>query len=187
MKAKWNCETPSGFLYFRRILCLMYSSGLNFQSWKAESGTRYLFHIYSFSPVGWARFHVLHGAWRCFLLSFPLNSVINPASLDHLLSLPFTRTTRSLWRIHVQKSYVSPVTCRLAKILFFSSIPTEEELWSSDESTGQHNVYQRNDTGKYAACGRGQCRSAGVKSYLKSLSVPATQCNADFSITWEYN
>lgn len=148
IKTKWNCETLSGFLYFRRILCLIYSSGRNFLELKGRIRNAASWLYLQFLPCGLGMVScalrglaLLYGAWRCFLLFFPLNSVISPASLGHLLSLPCTCTARSLWRIHAQKSYVSPVMCRLAKILFFFSIPTEEELRSSNESPGQHHFY----------------------------------------------
>lgn len=119
IRAKWNEETASGFCILGGFCAHRIHWAVIFWSWKAESGTQRLFCVYRFSPVGWAWVPVLYGAWRCFLLSFPLSSAISPASAGHLLSLPLSCTTWSLWGIHVPKSCVSPATCRMAKILFF--------------------------------------------------------------------
>lgn len=83
----------------------------------------------------------------CFLRFFPLHSVnrscvLRPPPSSALYLHNAAENSRS------EIVCVSLVTCRLAKTLFFFPVPTEEELRPSDEGAGQHNVDQRNDTGR---------------------------------------
>lgn len=89
IRAKWNGETASGFCILGGFCAHCIHWALIFWSWKEESGTQRLFCVYRFSPVGWAWVPVLYGAWRCFLLSFPLGSAISPASRGIFLVFPF--------------------------------------------------------------------------------------------------
>lgn len=139
-KSKMKLWNSKWVLYFRRILCLIYSSGRHFLELKGRIRNAASLLYWQFLP--WGR-GMVSCAFRGLVLLSPLlpsqlsdkSRILGPSSWPSLYV-----HTRSLWRTRAQKSYVSPGTCRLAKILFFS-IPTEEELRSSNESTGQHHFY----------------------------------------------
>lgn len=119
--------------------------------WQPESRAQNLFCISRLSPSE-VNFilcpYIRNNTWFFF---FPLILDINPLSLLHLntLSNVIVCTFALIENACTEIVYFSSVTCEGLSLngAFCPLWHTEEELWSCNESSGQHNFHQRNDTG----------------------------------------